>query len=83
MGEDGDTIDHVLTLDAHCQSNLLHQQLAMMDGHTLPLAIGVIRDVDAPVYDEEVDHQTHEVEERKPYHTLRDMILAGETWEVK
>ncbi|HIR38104.1 MAG TPA: 2-oxoacid:ferredoxin oxidoreductase subunit beta [Candidatus Limisoma gallistercoris] len=83
VGQDGYTIDDVLTHDAHCQSNLLHQQLAMMDGHTMPLAIGVIRDVDAPVYDEEVDRQTHEVEGKKPYHTLREMILAGETWEVK
>ena len=83
IGEDGFTIDAVLTHDAHCQSNFLHQQLAMMDGKSLPLAIGVIRDVEAPVYEEEVDKQTHNVEERKHFSSLRDMIMAGETWEVK
>lgn len=83
IGEDGYTIDDVLTHDAHCQSNFLHQQLAMMDGKSLPLAIGVIRDVDAPVYEEEVDKQTLNVEERKHFGSLRDMIMAGETWEVK
>ena len=83
IGEDGYTIYDVLTHDAHCQSNFLHQQLAMMDGKSLPLAIGVIRDVDAPVYEEEVDKQTHNVEERKHFGSLRDMIMAGETWEVK
>lgn len=83
IGEDGYTIDDVLTHDAHCQSNFLHQQLAMMDGKSLPLAIGVIRDVDAPVYEKEVDKQTHNVEERKHFGSLRDMIMAGETWEVK
>ena len=83
IGEDGYTIDDVLTHDAHCQSNFLHQQLAMMDGKLLPLAIGVIRDVEAPVYEEEVDKQTHNVEERKHIGSLRDMIMAGETWEVK
>lgn len=83
IGEDGYTIDEVLTHDAHCQSNFLHQQLAMMDGKSLPLAIGVIRDVEAPVYEEEVDKQTHNVEERKHFGSLRDMIMAGETWEVK
>ena len=83
IGEDGYTIDDVLTHDAHCQANFLHQQLAMMDGKSLPLAIGVIRDVDAPVYEEEVDKQTHNVEERKHFGSLRDMIMAGETWEVK
>ena len=83
IGEAGYTIDDVLTHDAHCQSNFLHQQLAMMDGKSLPLAIGVIRDVEAPVYEEEVDKQTHNVEERKHFGSLRDMIMAGETWEVK
>ncbi len=83
IGENGYTIDDVLTHDAHCQSNFLHQQLAMMDGKSLPLAIGVIRDVEAPVYEEEVDKQTHNVEERKHFGSLRDMIMAGETWEVK
>lgn len=83
IGEDGYTINDVLTHDAHCQSNFLHQQLAMMDGKSLPLAIGVIRDVEAPVYEEEVDKQTHNVEERKHFGSLRDMIMAGETWEVK
>ena len=83
IGEDGYTIDDMLSHDAHCQSNFLHQQLAMMDGKSLPLAIGVIRDVEAPVYEEEVDKQTHNVEERKHFGSLRDMIMAGETWEVK
>ena len=83
IGEDGYTIDDVLVHDAHCKSNFLHQQLAMMDGHELPMAIGVIRDVEAPVYDEEVGKQTEEVCAKKPYNSLREMILAGETWEVK
>ncbi len=52
IGKDGYTIDDVLVHDAHTPSNFLHQQLAMMDGKELPLAIGVIRDVEAPSYDE-------------------------------
>ena len=83
IGKDGYTIDDVLVHDAHCQSNFLHQQLAMMDGHDLPLAIGVIRDVEAPVYDQEVEKQVAEVQGKKGFTCLRDMLLAGETWEVK
>lgn len=82
IGEDGYTMDDVLVHDAHCRSNFLHQQLAMMDGHDLPLAIGIIRDVDAPVYNEEIDAQVAEVRSRKNFGSLRDMILAGETWTV-
>lgn len=83
IGKDGYTIDDVLVHDAHCKSNFLHQQLAMMDGHELPLAIGVIRDVESPVYDQEVEKQVAEVKAKKGFSSLRDMILAGETWEVK
>ncbi len=84
IGEDGYTIDDVLVHDAHNPVNFLQQQLAMMDGHELPLAIGVIRDVDAPTYETDVEKQVNEVKERKGYADLRDMILkTSETWEVK
>ena len=83
IGEDGYTLDDVLVHDAHTPSNFLHQQLAMMDGKDLPLALGVIRDVNAPVYNEEIDRQVANVRASKGYDTLRGMILAGETWEVK
>lgn len=83
IGKDGYTIDDVLVHDAHCQSNFLHQQLAMMDGYDLPLAVGVIRDVEGLTYNEEIDKQVAEVRAKKNFTSLRDMILAGETWEVK
>ena len=83
IGVDGYTIDDVLVHDAHCESNFLHQQLAMMDGKELPLAVGVIRDVEALTYNEEIDKQVAEVRAKKGFSSLRDMILAGETWEVK
>ena len=83
IGEDGYTIDDVLTHDAHCQNNFLHQQLALMDGHDLPLALGVIRDVEALTYNDEVEKQVEAVVAKKNYSCLRDMILDGETWEVK
>lgn len=83
LGKDGYTIDDVLVHDAHTPSNFLHQQLAMMDGYDLPLAVGVIRDVESPVYNEEIDMQIERVRAKKGFDRLRDMILAGETWEVK
>lgn len=83
IGKDGWTIDDVLVHDAHASSNFLHQQLAMMDGHDLPMAFGVIRDVDALVYDQEVDRQTSEIKDAKGYAGLRDMIMkTHETWNI-
>ncbi len=83
LGKDGYTIDDVVVHDAHSKNNFLHQQLAMMDGRELPLALGVIRDVEAPTYNEEIDRQIAAVTQKKGYSCLRDMILDGETWEVK
>lgn len=83
IGEDGYTMDDVLVHDAHCKENFLHQQLAMMDGHELPLALGVIRDVEAPTYNDELHAQVAAVQAKKGFSSLRDMIMAGETWEVK
>lgn len=83
IGENGYTLDDVLVHDAHCASNFLQQQLAMMDGHDLPLALGVIRDYDAPVYNEEVSRQTSDVQKKYGYSNLRDMIMkTHETWTI-
>ncbi|MCM1152242.1 MAG: 2-oxoacid:ferredoxin oxidoreductase subunit beta [Muribaculum sp.] len=84
VGEDGWTIDDVLTHDAHEKTNFLQQQLAMMDGNELPLAIGVIRDVEAVSYETDVQNQVEAVKAKKGFANLRDMILkTTETWEVK
>jgi len=83
VGKDGYTLDDVLVHDAHTKSNFLHQQLAMMDGTDLPLAVGIIRDVDSLTYNDELENQVATVRSAKGFDCLRDMILAGETWEVK
>lgn len=83
IGEDGYTIDDVLVHDATTPNFIMHQMLAMMDGHTLPLALGVIRCVDAPSYESEVARQVDEVKHKKNFKSLRDYILSGDTWEVK
>ena len=65
VGEDGYTIDDVLVHDAHTADDTLHRQLALMDGHELPLAIGVIRDVEAPSYEADVEAQVQTVKAKK------------------
>ena len=82
IGEDGYTMDDVLVHDAHERDNTLHIMLAMMGG-AMPVALGIIRDVDAPSYEESVHQQIAEVKAKKKAHSLRDMLLAGDTWEVK
>ncbi|MDR1332386.1 MAG: 2-oxoacid:ferredoxin oxidoreductase subunit beta [Tannerella sp.] len=82
VGEDGYTMDDVLVHDAHEKDVTLHNMLALMKDD-LPIAVGVIREVDAPTYDESVARQIAEVQAKSPIRTLRDLLMSGETWEVK
>ena len=82
IGQDGYTIDNILVHDAHEKDVTLHNMLAMMSGD-LPVAMGVIRDVDAPSYDESVHQQLEEVKAKKPARTLQETLMSGEIWEIK
>ena len=83
IGEDGYTLDDVLVHDAHCESNFLHQMLAKMDGTDLPVALGVIRAVEAPTYETAVAEQVEQAKKMHGFTCLRDVIMAGDTWEVE
>jgi 2-oxoglutarate ferredoxin oxidoreductase subunit beta len=83
IGENGYTLDNVLVHDAKVADPTLHLKLALMDGNELPVALGVIRDVEAPVYDREVEKQIESVQAKKPARTLKEFLLSGDIWEVK
>ena len=83
VGEDGYTIDDVLTHDAHCEDTALHTMLASMRYPEFPVAVGVIRDVARSTYDSEVTRQIEEQQALKPNMKADDLFFGGETWTVK
>ena len=83
LGENGITEKDILVHDAHCQYNTLHLKLALMEGPDFPIALGVIRDVEAPSYDACVHAQIEEVKSKKKDRTLEELLMKGEIWEVK
>ena len=84
IGENGITVDDILVHDAHCEDNTLQLKLAMMDNeHGFPVALGVIRDVEAPTYDEAVNDQIEEVSKQKKYHNFEELLETNDIWEVK
>lgn len=83
LGQDGYTKDNILVHDAHEKDATLHTMLAMMDGETLPVAMGVIRDVNEITYDQAVYQQIEEQQAKNSKRTLRDLFNASETWEEK
>lgn len=84
IGENGVTINDILVHDAHCEDDTLQLKLAMMDNeHGFPVALGVIRDVAAPTYDEALNMQLNEVKEKKNYHTFAELLETNDVWTVE
>ena len=84
IGQNGFTIDDVLVHDATMQDDTLHMKLGLMSPENgLPLALGVIRDVEGPTYDQGVADQIKDVQAKNPVRKLRDYLMAKDVWEVK
>lgn len=84
IGEDGYTIDHVLIHDAHEQDSTLHLRLGLMTPENgLPIALGVIRDVEALVYEQELEKQMDQEKQKHSGMTLTKFLKSKNTWEVK
>jgi len=81
IGQDGYTLDDILVHDAHEQDVTLHMMLAMMKDD-LPVAMGVIRAVEAPTYDLSVAQQIDDVRSKSPNLKLHDFLMSGEVWEI-
>ena len=77
--------ERVLTHDATMQDPTLHHMLAMMGQEgdtTLPIALGVIRNVEADSYDEAVNQQINEVREKSKAKTFDQLTQTLEQWDV-
>lgn len=82
IGENGITENDLLVHDAKCQDSTLQLKLALMEGPEFPVALGVIRDVDAESYDEAVVNQIQEIQAKSKIKTFDDLIDSCEQWEM-
>ncbi len=82
IGQDGYTMDDILVHDAKTFNPTLHMALIHMSLPEFPVAMGVIRDVDAPVYDEAMVEQIADIKARSSVSKVEDLLKAGNTWEV-
>lgn len=84
LGENGISENDILVHDAHCADNTLHTKLALMEGPDFPVALGIIRDVDAPTYDQSVHAQLAEVAAGKPVvGGIEGWLKTGDVWEIE
>ena len=78
--------ERVLTHDATLQDPGLHRMLAMMGQEqdtSLPIALGVIRNVDEESYDIAVNQQINQVREQSKAKCFDELTKTLEQWEIK
>jgi 2-oxoglutarate ferredoxin oxidoreductase subunit beta len=82
IGEDGYTLDHILVHDATTPNPGIHVMLANMSYPDFPLALGVIRAVKHPTYDDNVRDQLLEVQKDAKIKCMDDLLRSGDTYEI-
>jgi len=82
IGEDGYTLDDILVHDAKTADPTLQLALINMSLPNFPVAMGVIRSVESPVYDQEVERQIKDVQATRKIAGVDALLSSGNTWEV-
>ncbi len=82
IGQDGITESDILVHDARCEDPTLHMKLSIMEGPDLPIAMGVIRDVEAETYDRAVEEQIEQVRADSSIRCFDELIDSLEQWEI-
>jgi 2-oxoglutarate ferredoxin oxidoreductase subunit beta len=80
IGEDGITEKDLLVHDI--KNTNIANMLTTFDGGTFPVPLGVLRSVEGPVYDKDVQRQLEEVQKKKGTGDMQALLEAGETWTV-
>ncbi len=82
IGENGITEEDILVHNAKTNDPGMHMMLTTMEGPDLPVALGVIRTVDAPVYNDRMDEVLAYEKENGKIKSVDDLLNSGNTWEV-
>lgn len=82
IGENNYTLNDVLIHDSSIPDPNLHLKLALMDGTEFPLALGIIRNVEAPVYNIELEKQIEKIKAKKKERTLKEFLMSRDVWEI-
>ena len=82
LGEGGVTEEDILTHDAHAANPMVHFLLAGMSWPDYPVALGIIRQVEAPSYDSEVARQVAEQQTAAKITDVDALLNSGSTWQV-
>ena len=82
IGEDGVTESDILIHDAHAHDSTIQLKLALMEGPEMPIAMGVIREVEDETYDAAVEAQILEEMSKAKVRCFDDLVTTCEQWEM-
>ncbi len=83
IGKNGITLDDILVHDPTQENAGIHTMLSTMKRPDFPVAIGVIRNVKRPTYNELLEDQLIQAREQSSIHCVDDLLNSGDTWEIK
>jgi len=82
IGKNGITEQDILVHDAYQQDAGLHLMLAKMQLPDYPVALGVIRSMIAPTYDQLLEDQIHTAQANSKLRCVEDLLNSGDVWEI-
>ena len=82
IGEDGVAESDILIHDAHAHDSTIQLKLALMEGPEMPIAMGVIREVEDETYDAAVEAQIFDEKAKAKIKCFDDLVATCEQWEM-
>lgn len=82
LGENGYDRSNILVHDAAEPNPGIHYMLANMRYPEYPVALGVIRSVPGPTYEEDVHNQIREIRKTSKVKSVDDLLNSGSVWTV-
>jgi 2-oxoglutarate ferredoxin oxidoreductase subunit beta len=83
IGKNGITEDDILVHRANENNPGIHMMLVNMRYPNYPVALGVIRNVQAPTYETSLHEQIKKVKSGSKIKTMDDLFVSGKTFEIK
>ena len=83
IGENGVTEADILVHDEKEKTTGIHMMLAHMAPPEFPVAIGVIRNVDAPTYNQCLDGVIENETAKSSIKCVDDLLNSGSTWDIE
>lgn len=82
IGKNGVTEKDILVHEPTQEDSGIHTMLAKMKYPDFPVALGVIRNVVAPTYNERLEEQMAQAKMQSKIHCVDDLLNSGDTWEI-